>query len=99
MTLTMRENFSLLLSMGPPLGGYAEIICFRSSCRRGRSSSFLSPGFVREDEIIVNTVPVSLFLQVVEKLPVQCSKIFSPTISRESPVICPEVNISVYISR
>ena len=50
MTLTMRENFSLLLSMGPPLGGYAEIICFRSSCRRGRISSFSPPGFVREDE-------------------------------------------------
>ena len=37
------------------------------------------------------------FLQVFEKLPVQCPKIrqdISPTISKESPLICPEVNNS-----
>ena len=44
-----------------PFGGYVEKICFRISCLRGRSSSSSPPGFVREDEKLVNTVPVVCF--------------------------------------
>ena len=98
MTHTRRENLidNWRWQMAT-FGGYVEIICFRSSCRRGRSSSFSPPGFVREDEKLVNTVPVVCFCRFWRNcLPsVQWYRIISPTITKESPVIiCPEVNIS-----
>ena len=59
MTHTRRENFidNWRWQMAT-FGGYVEKICLRSSCRRGRSSSSSLPGFVREDNKLVNTVPV-----------------------------------------
>ena len=78
-----------------PFGGYVEKICFRISCLRGRSSSSSPPGFVREDEKLVNTVPVVCFCRFWRNClsSVHRYRIFSPTISKEFPVICPEVNI------
>ena len=69
-----------------------RVICFRSSCRRGRGSSSSLPGFVREDIYLVNTVPVVCFAGSGEtNLPVLGYRDFSPTILKESPVFCPEV--------
>ena len=69
-----------------------KVICFRSSCRRGRCSSSSLPGFVREDIYFVNTVPVVCFAGSGEtNLPVLGYRDFSPTILKESPVFCSEV--------
>ena len=68
------------------------MICFRSSCRRGRSSSSSLLGFVREDINLVNTVPVVWFAGSGEtNLPVLGYRDFSLAILKESPVLCPAV--------
>ena len=76
MTHTRRENFidNWRWQMAT-FWGYVEIICFRTSCRRGRSSSSSPPGIVREDEKLVNTVPVVCFCRFWRNCMSKCQKI------------------------